>query len=242
MSPNDPLPKRAQQRLASCSGQAKRLSDLHRVLALLTPAQGRELPGIVAECRAALDALCAYLMADRPALSELTGERHRLAINDLIVARRPLAEARAMLSAVIGDIGVPHALTLILEGNPQYGPYLPALAEQARADLDALRDAATGSAPVQPPLPTGDYCLLKGYRVRWQGETELQPLLWSILEYLLSQDDYPFTVGRLRGAIWPGKEVPLKTIQNRLSDLNKALLPVSFPWEYTARNNHVQRA
>jgi hypothetical protein len=92
-----------------------------------------------------------------------------------------------------------------------------------------------------PEHPTARYCLLAGYRVRWDGETDLQPQLWRILEYLLSRDDYPFAVGHLEEAIWRGEGVTMKTMQNKVSALGAALLPIQFPWSYRINKSHVYR-
>src|SRR5262249_15041695 len=80
----------------------------------------------------------------------------------------------------------------------------------------------------RPDAPTPHYCLLTGFRVRWINETELQPQLWRVLQYLLSRDDYPFPIDCLEEA-WPtGHAVSSKRLANVLSDLNKQLLSIQF--------------
>ncbi len=91
-------------------------------------------------------------------------------------------------------------------------------------------------------MPTADYCLLPGFRVRCgDGETELSPQLWRILNQLLSQNDYPCSPDGLENVIRDGQLVKTKRIQNRLSDLSKALECVKFPWTYSLRKSHIHR-
>jgi hypothetical protein len=106
--------------------------------------------------------------------------------------------------------------------------------------LAALNRSAAGEWS-RPPQPTADYCLRPGFRVRWEGETDLQPLLWRALEHLLSQQDYPLPVDRLEDALWHGQAITSKTLANTLSRLNTALLPIKFTWTWRVRSGFVYR-
>src|SRR5262249_52967702 len=80
-----------------------------------------------------------------------------------------------------------------------------------------------------------------GHRVRWEGETPLQPLLWRILEYLLSRGNHPIPVDDLCEEVWRDKPSASKTVTNALSRLNAALLLVRFPWEWSVSSGHIHR-
>jgi hypothetical protein len=112
---------------------------------------------------------------------------------------------------------------------------------EARAWLVRLQATATEPEVIRPPQPTSDYCLLPPDRVRWHGEAPLRRQLWLLLEYLLSRDDYPFTVEALEESIWRSENVTRKTVCNTLSKLNAALEPVRFPWTWHVRTGHVFR-
>ncbi|HEX5269698.1 MAG TPA: hypothetical protein VFW33_04380 [Gemmataceae bacterium] len=62
-----------------------------------------------------------------------------------------------------------------------------------------------GEVPLatRPPFPTADYCLLFCFGVRWEGETTLQPQQWRILQWLLSQAEFPCLPDGLEDVIQP---------------------------------------
>src|SRR5262245_53860615 len=78
--------------------------DLCRRLASRTPAQIREIPCACAECQAALDAYLAYLTADRPTLSDLTGRRHEGALDASIAVRQHFAASLDSLAYWVGEL------------------------------------------------------------------------------------------------------------------------------------------
>jgi hypothetical protein len=189
---------------------------------------------------------------------------------DRAAAARCLRDAIADLADVLGSHRVPGVLHAVLECHRDYGAafmppaILPAvlahhpdaaavtmahsmwetvavlLDTQARADLDTLAAAAV-APPVRPAMPTAAYCLLKGCRVRWRGERPLQPVLYHILEFLLSRTDYPVPVTDLEEEVWPAKPITDKTIANHLSRLSTALEPIKFPWTWGISKAHIVR-
>jgi hypothetical protein len=237
-----------------------------RVLRVLTVAQRQILLDVIAECRDALDALVDIQLGARPdpsAWQAKSDAPRRKAIEEWTeaggAALRRLNNSIGALAHLIGDIGVPDALRAIWQagldpaGAGWPDPYreedwqraVRETAKQARADLHALcAAAAADSAPDRPQVPTAAYCLLTGYRVRWNGERDLPPLLWQVLEYLLSREGSSVPVGDLEEgvALWHGKVLASKTVPNTLSRLNEALLSISFPWEWHVRAGHVHRA
>jgi hypothetical protein len=164
-------------------------------------------------------------------------------------AKRRLSDA---LDRLGGFASVPPPLRHIVTYQPPSSPDEVAIwdaevvhvCDLAKPFLMALQQAAAGEAAIRPPNPTKEYCLFEGYRVRWDGEpdvTELAPLLWHILDFLLSRKRYPFPLGDLEDAIWGKGTVTGKTVVNALSRLSKALLPIRFPWEWRVRSAHVYR-
>jgi hypothetical protein len=106
--------------------------------------------------------------------------------------------------------------------------------------LVAIRRASARSTS-RPAHPTADYCLMPGFRVRWEGATNLAPQLWHVLDYLLRRDHYPFPVAALQEAVWADTDILPKTVNNTISRLNAALVPIRFPWEWRVQAAHVHR-
>jgi hypothetical protein len=95
----------------------------------------------------------------------------------------------------------------------------------------------------RPPHPTPEYCLLVGYKVRWdvhRDPVKLKPQLWNLLDHLLKQSNYPIEVSQIEDLFWP-QGTNKKTLPNRLSDLANALLPIAFPWTWGIKDGHVHR-
>jgi hypothetical protein len=133
----------------------------------------------------------------------------------------------------------------------------------AAADLDRLQaevdreawaaaDRRAAGAPTaaesgrktaeRPDAPTPEYCLLPGgLRVRWKGETDLQPRLYRLLDYFLRRKDYPVPVGAVEQALWGNDEKASKTLANMVSALNGALAEVEFPWTWRVSSGHIYR-
>jgi hypothetical protein len=167
----------------------------------------------------------------------------------LVVGHPPNAVPRAYLTVQGGGVpgirageaagwAIPGPLPVALEfpAAPQAGRATWRVAGRVEPILPDV-----GRPPVRPSAPTAEYCLLQGYRVRWQGETELQPLLWRVLEFLLSRGAYPCGVAGLEEAAWPGEGVASKTLANTVSRLNAALLAIQFPWTWRVRHAQIYR-
>jgi hypothetical protein len=110
-------------------------------------------------------------------------------------------------------------------------------------EVEELLERFSNNAGPRPAHPTAEYCLLKGYKVRWDSARDpidLQPLLHKLLEHLLSRDEYPIRVNSVERPVW-GSEVKSKTIANRISDLNKKLRLVEFPWWWSVKGGFIIR-
>jgi len=92
----------------------------------------------------------------------------------------------------------------------------------------------------KPSTPSAQYCLLPPQTVRWEGQTEIEPLLWHLLEFMLKWKSWPIEVGCAE-EVWGGKEVKSKTIANTISRLNAALEPIAFPWTFRVRSGYIMK-
>jgi hypothetical protein len=113
---------------------------------------------------------------------------------------------------------------------------------EAAADrMDAAARTNPPPADERPPAPTAAFCLLNGFRVRWNGETTVRRQLWRVLEFLLSRGENPCGVRDLEDAVWNGDAVLSKTLANTLSELNGDLCRISFPWTWHVGQGQIHR-
>jgi hypothetical protein len=124
----------------------------------------------------------------------------------------------------------------------------PALRAASRSGTRSSRRQAGGAGkqdddppePTEdqrPAKPTRDYCLLPGGRmVRWQGQVEVAPRLYRLLDVLLGVRSFPVQTWVVEDELWPGERERLtKTLRNFLYDLNHALVAVAFPLAWRVR-------
>jgi hypothetical protein len=94
--------------------------------------------------------------------------------------------------------------------------------------------------PSLPDVPTPDFCLLPGYRVRWEDTTDLPPRLWQLFEYLLRAGKN-LQVDDVIEAVWQGKLIDEKTLRNRVYDLDNRLVEIGFPHLWRVKGGQVIR-
>jgi hypothetical protein len=146
--------------------------------------------------------------------------------------QRRLPELLRRVAAVLEGLG--------LDSTPVQRVALsldPHSAGEALVVIGRARAKVTG----RPAHPTADWCLLPGFHVRWDGPTQLEPLLWHLLHYLLKCDHYPLSVAALQESVWGGKDILPKTVANAISRLNNDLERIRFPWSWSVSKEHVYR-
>jgi hypothetical protein len=153
-------------------------------------------------------------------------------LDDLVNAEEAAAALVEEAARVLEGLGVDPGPLLAWDMDRSPG--------HARIARLAIRRAAI-KITSRPAHPTADFCLLTMFRVRWDGTTELEPLLWHLLDNLLRRDHYPVARAALEEAVWAGKGVVSKTVDNAISRLNVALLPIRFPWEWRVKAGIVYR-
>jgi hypothetical protein len=117
---------------------------------------------------------------------------------------------------------------------------LESLARAAAEMAGKRRPEESLTVPDQrPAAPTAGYCLLHGYRVRWNGETRLRPQLWRMLSFLLGANKYPLEVGMLEDEVWDRDGAKSKTMANAISALNIELATIEFPWAWHLRHGQI---
>src|SRR5262249_47200121 len=147
-------------------------------LVRLSAAEKRKLTAEAPDC------IRAFKEADNPQ-----------SMKDAIERLRALAYMSGKIQALLQQSA---SIKLLLHGPFVHAPsYYADLTEHACRNLTALMDAAAIQGPVRPSEPTVEFCLLRGFEVRWEGEVSLQPKLWLILKFFLSRKHYPCSVGGL---------------------------------------------
>jgi hypothetical protein len=104
--------------------------------------------------------------------------------------------------------------------------------------VQALREWAVGlpttdqntprPADSRPDEPTVAYCLCKPRVVRWVDEVRVRPMLWKILNAVLSAPDRSLPLNDLRRQVYR-KQKGEASVRNDLSELNGVLEEVKFP-------------
>jgi hypothetical protein len=119
-------------------------------------------------------------------------------------------------------------------------PFVEALTPNCAAESPS--PPARDAEEARPPEPTAEYCLLRGYRVRWGGEIDLPPRSWELLECLLRQKLWPVSFDRVMNIkTWRGKNTSDKTVQNAVYELDRLLEKINFPWTMSARNLSISK-
>lgn len=105
-----------------------------------------------------------------------------------------------------------------------------------------LQDRDGPASDMRPDIPTAEYCLLPGRRVRWEGDTdELQPRLWDLFSFLVTAGEEVNEESAIAAAWDRNNNVSSKTVMNAVSSLNTALLAISFPWQWRYRQGKIIR-
>jgi hypothetical protein len=114
------------------------------------------------------------------------------------------------------------------------------------ADGQAGDQTVEGSVPrrsgkeERPQAPTAAYCMLTQNKIRWDGETKVEPLLWRLLDCLFRETKWPVPFHVIEQLVW-GRDRNDKTIQNAVSRLGETLLTIHFPWSFTTKESHIHR-
>jgi hypothetical protein len=86
----------------------------------------------------------------------------------------------------------------------------------------------------RPATPTVGYCLRPPNLVRWDGETELPPRLYHLLQRLLEQSKWPVPFDVAEDILNDIDNA--KKVGNAISLLNSRLEPIHFPWEFGTKS------
>jgi hypothetical protein len=109
----------------------------------------------------------------------------------------------------------------------QLGPPAPRRRKSVEADRYDPR----------PAVPTADYCLLPPNTLRWIGETELQPRLYALLDWLLKAKRWPVSFDSVEHIVGDNS----KRVSTEISRLNTALEKVIFPTEFGTKMCHITK-
>lgn len=147
---------------------------------------------------------------------------------------------------------------LDLDGcNPAVQNHSPTVAHETRVIGVAQQGLLHGRPPdpsifpldLRPPSPTLAYCLLPNERVRWNGTVAVEPRLYRLLELVLkegagkSAEDFLVSYREVEDAIYdPNEDRPTcKTLMNMVGELNEALEPIAWPFDYCNKLGSVRR-
>jgi hypothetical protein len=144
----------------------------------------------------------------------------------LVLARRVLAGQRE-----VGAVGIPpESDRWSLAWESAYE------ARRAASGVPQAATAAAGERP-RPARPTADWCLLPGFRVRWdRAPVNLPPRLWRLLEVILADGSgcIPFTADALE-SLYRDKPNSDNRLRKDVSALTVKLLCIDWPASYRTK-------
>jgi hypothetical protein len=107
--------------------------------------------------------------------------------------------------------------------------------------LGAVVETPTPAAAAPPRKPAADYCLIPPRTIRWRGECEVQPRVYTAFARLLEThaNCNRMHFDSFKRDVLGNGEMTDKTVQNRVSELTEALTNVSFPWSLRTSDRHV---
>lgn len=94
----------------------------------------------------------------------------------------------------------------------------------------------------RPEQPTSAYCCLAGgTQIRWRATENVPQRLWHLLKLLLEYPGDRISFQEVEDSLNRGGCRSSKWAPNMVSDLNRVLLSVGFPWTYRTKASHIVR-
>jgi hypothetical protein len=145
-------------------------------------------------------------------------------------SRTPLFYVFHTLQGFLMDVRSPHRT------RKYHGELLDRLSDYLSLRGHDLDNVVRSAKEMRPSEPTRDFCLIPPRTIKWSRELEVESRLWHllgmVLDHLQKRMVNPISCNYIESRLrWkPRGERSKKYVQNAVSDLNKHLLDIDFPW------------